>query len=93
MFNPVIDRFEPTDIPNAPILYLEKNKNKYSGCWKLPEIMDMKFTNKHWQIMELPGTKVYLYAAYFDTRKLLMSLKLIKCENISLEFCFQSSES
>ena len=77
MFNLIVDRSEPIEIrrmlktllPNAPILYLEKNKDKYSGCWKLAEIMNIKYNNKHWQLMELPGTTLYLYAAYFDSRK------------------------
>ena len=33
------------------------------------EILDIKYSNKHWQVMELPGATVYLYAAYFDTRE------------------------
>ena len=58
IFNPNIGRF-----------YLEKYKNKYSGCWKLAEILDIKYSNLHWQVMELPGTTVFLFAAYFDTRE------------------------
>ena len=54
---------------NIDRLYLEKNKAKYSGCWKLPEILDIKYSNKHWQIMELPEFTVFLYAAYLDTRE------------------------
>ena len=54
----IIDRF-----------YLEKNKNKYSGCWKLADISDIKYSNKHWQVMRLPEVTVFLYAAYLDTRQ------------------------
>ena len=61
-YNPNIDRF-----------YLEKNKNKYSECWKLPEILDINYSNSShtvkWQVMELRGITLFLYAAYFDTRK------------------------
>ena len=85
MFNLIVDRSEPIEIrrmlktllPNAPILYLEKNKDKYSGCWKLAEIMNIKYNNKHWQLMELPGTTLYLYAAYFDSRKFVIKMNKI----------------
>ena len=56
-------------LPNAPILYLEKNKNLYSGCWKLAEILDIKYSHRHWQVMQLSGITLYLYAAYFDRRE------------------------
>ena len=51
------------------------NKNKYSGCWKLPEILDIKYSNKHWQVMELPRATVFLYAAYLDTREVYHILR------------------
>ena len=56
-------------LSNAPILYLEKNRNKYSGCWKLAEILDIKYSQRNWQVMELSAITLYLYAAYFDRRK------------------------
>ena len=48
-----------------------KSSNKTSPllCWNLAQILDMKYTNKLWQVLQLPGTTIYLYAAYFDTRK------------------------
>ena len=57
-------RFQPTDV-----LYLEKSRNKYSGCWKLAEIPDIQYSNRQWQVMRLPRATVFLYAAYLDTRK------------------------
>ena len=62
MFYHNIDRFQPTDAQ-----YLEENKNKYSGCWRLPEILDIKYSNRHWQLMELPESTVFLFSAYLDT--------------------------
>lgn len=62
---------------NTNIFYLEKNKNKYSGCWKLAEILDIKYSNKHWQVMELPRATLFLYAAYLDTRIVLPVIRIM----------------
>ena len=54
-----------------------KSSNKTSPllCWNLAQILDIEYTNKLWQVLQLPGTTIYLYAAYFDTRKDSLSLK------------------
>ena len=66
----ILDISQSLQLPNAPILYLKKNKNKFSRCWKLAEIQDLKCNfNKHWQVLELSGSRVYLFSAYFDLRK------------------------
>ena len=66
-------RFQPTDV-----LYLEKNRNKYSGCWKLAEIPDIQYSNRQWQVMRLPRATVFLYAAYLDTRKVCQLRMFLK---------------
>ena len=79
---------------NIDRLYLEKNKAKYSGCWKLPDILDIKYSNEHWQVMELPRATVFLYAAYLDTREVFIKINTnLKIFISSIELCFQSLES
>ena len=78
--------------PNIDRFYLEKNKNKYSGCWKLADISDIKYSNKHWQVMRLPEVTVFLYAAYLDTRQNSIQINSIQ-NSFSIELCFQLSES
>ena len=64
--------------PNIDRFYLEKNKNKYSGCWKLADIPNIKYSNKHWQVMELPRATLFLYAAYLDTREDFIQINSIQ---------------
>ena len=66
---------------NIDRLYLEKNKAKYSGCWKLPDILDIKYSNEHWQVMELPRATVFLYAAYLDTREVFIKTSKSFCDD------------
>ena len=38
----------------------------------------IKYSNKHWQVMELPKATVFLYAAYLDTRKDFSQINFIQ---------------
>ena len=65
-------------LPNLPILHWwtnrgNKEKLKIDGkgrnCWKIPDILDLHFNNKYWQVKETKNGTFYLYAAYYDVRK------------------------
>ena len=57
--------------PNMPILHWWKNKGlKVSdNCWKIPNILNLHYSNKYWQVKRTSEGIIYLYAAYFDIRK------------------------
>ena len=72
-------------LPNLPVFGWLSMKNLTddgrAGCSKYPDIMDLHFRNKYWQIFEFvdenqdPSLTLYvtfhLYGAYFDNRTLL----------------------
>lgn len=57
-----------TLLPNINIFYWQENKEIFSKCQKLPDIFDLKFNNKYWQVKETGDNTFFLYAAYFDSR-------------------------
>lgn len=59
-----------TMLPNIPILHWWTNKNKKvsEDCWKIPNILDLHYSNKYWQVKESSNGTFYLYAAYLDVR-------------------------
>ena len=61
-----------TKLPNLPILHWSENKDKNVSeiCWKVPNLIDLKYNNKYWQVKETSNGTFYLYAAYYDVRKL-----------------------
>ena len=60
-----------TKLPNLPILHWWENKDKNVSeiCWKVPNLIDLKYNNKYWQVKETSNGTFYLYAAYYDVRK------------------------
>ena len=60
-----------TKLPNLPILHWWENKDKNVSkiCWKVPNIIDLKYNNKYWQVRETSNGTFHLYAAYYDDRK------------------------
>jgi len=60
------------DMPNLPALYWQANKNKKlslnDSCAKYPSIIDLKFNNKYWQVLETSNGTFHLYGAYLDVR-------------------------
>ena len=59
--------------PNIPILQWWKNKNRKvsDSCWKIPNILDLHYSNKYWQVKRTTNGTFYLYSAYYDVRKVL----------------------
>ena len=60
-------------MPNLPIIYWQQNKKKKvpknsTGCTKFPDIYDIHFNNKYWQVLESSNGSFYLYGAYLDVR-------------------------
>ena len=40
-----------------------------SKCDKVPDILSLKYNNKHWQVKDSDNATFYLYAAYLDNRQ------------------------
>lgn len=62
-------------LPNLPVSYWNKNKNKaiyYKNdtCAKFPSIYDIEFNNLYWQSLHSSNGTFHLYGAYYDIRKL-----------------------
>ena len=57
--------------PNIPILQWWKNKDRKvsHNCWKIPNILDLHYSNQYWQVKRTSDVTFYLYAAYYDVRK------------------------
>ena len=57
--------------PNIPILHWWKNKDitVSDNCWKIPNILDLHYSNTYWQVKRTIDGIFYLYAAYYDVRK------------------------
>jgi len=59
-------------LPNLPIVYWQANKDKKMAvnatCAKFPSIMDLKFNNQFWQVVETSNGTFHLYGAYLDVR-------------------------
>ena len=60
--------------PNIPILHWWNNKDRKvsDNCWKIPNILDLHYSNKYWQVKKTSEGTIYLYAAYYDIRKVLV---------------------
>ena len=61
-------------MPNLPLVYWQEKKKKkvpknYTGCTKFPDMFDLHFNNKYWQLKETKNGTFYLYAAFYDVRK------------------------
>ena len=65
-----------TLLPNLPVFFWQQNKEIFSKCQKVPDIYDLKFNNKYWQVKEAGNVTIFLYAAYFDTRNRISFGKL-----------------
>ena len=86
-------------LPNLPIFHWLANRNKkvMRNCWKIPNLLDLHFNNKYWQVKETKNGTFYLYAAYYDVRKaqrlrfnndqdqMGSRCRFVLIENISLE--------
>lgn len=62
-------------LPNLPISYWNKNKNKAifyknESCAKFPSVYDLEFNNLYWQSLHTSNGTFHLYGAYYDVRKL-----------------------
>ena len=57
--------------PNIPILQWWKNKDRKvsDNCWKIPNILDLHYSNTYWQVKKTSEGLFHLYAAYFDNRE------------------------
>ena len=57
--------------PNLPVLHWKNNKDKKvsNKCFKIPNILDLHYSNKYWQVKQTSDGTFYLYAAYYDVRK------------------------
>ena len=62
-------------LPNIPVRHWWEHKDEKVAdkCWKVPNIVDLKYNNKYWQVKETNEGTFYLYAAYFDVRKVHIS--------------------
>ena len=61
-------------LPNLPLIYWQQNKqrNFSSSCDDIPDIMSIQYNNDYWQVKETENNMIYLYAAYFDKRKIIL---------------------
>ena len=60
-------------LPNLPVLHwwANENNNVDNKCWAVPNILDLQYNNKYWQVKDTRNGTFYLYAAYYDTREVL----------------------
>ena len=67
--------------PNIPILHWWKNKDRKVSdkCWKIPNILDLHYSNKYWQEKRTNNGTFFLYAAYYDVRKVQRPQSIHKC--------------
>ena len=67
----LVKKMQP-QMPNLPIVYWQENKkkkaNKNASCTKYPDIYDLHFNNKYWQVTETSNGTFHLYGAYLDVR-------------------------
>ena len=65
--------------PNIPILHWWRNKDRKvsNNCWKIPNILDLHYSNTYWQVKRTSEGIFYLYAAYYDVRKVPMAPKTL----------------
>ncbi|KAJ8973015.1 hypothetical protein NQ317_004613 [Molorchus minor] len=60
-------------MPNLPIVYWNKNKNKPMGlnstCAKFPSMFDLEFNNLYWQTLHTSNGTFQLWGAYLDKRQ------------------------
>lgn len=59
-------------MPNFPIAYWNKNKNKPMGfnntCARFPSMFDLEFNNIYWQTLRTTNGTFQLFGAYMDNR-------------------------
>ncbi|XP_028144962.1 uncharacterized protein LOC114338558 isoform X1 [Diabrotica virgifera virgifera] len=59
-------------MPNLPIIYWNKNKNKPMGsnntCARFPSMFDLEFNNIYWQTLRTSNGTFQLFGAYLDNR-------------------------
>ena len=73
-------------LPNLPVFGWLSNKDlkdvELAGCSSYPEITDLYYRNKYWQIFEFLDKNLevtfHLYGAYFDNRTLLPNGPMIR---------------
>jgi len=68
----LVKKLQP-QMPNLPLVYWQEKKKKkvpknYTGCTKFPDMFDLHFNNKYWQVTETSNGTFYLYGAYLDVR-------------------------
>ena len=60
----LVKKMQP-QMPNLPIVYWQENKkkkaNKNASCTKYPDIYDLHFNNKYWQVTETSNGTYHLY--------------------------------
>ena len=86
-------------LPNLPILHWWRNKKKKNmrNCWDIPNLLELQFNNKYWQVKETKNGTFYLYAAYYDVRKAQRppcfdGVQVLCLENILMNLKVNSSE-
>lgn len=59
-------------MPNLPIVYWNKNKNKPMGlnntCARFPSMFDLEYNNLYWQTLRTSNGTFQLFGAYLDKR-------------------------
>ena len=58
-------------LPNIPIDHWWKNKDRKvsDNCWKVPNILDLHYSNTYWQEKRTNNGTFFLYSAFYDVRK------------------------
>ena len=77
-------------LPNIPVFGWLSNRDLKdegtAGCSTYPDITDLYYRNKYWQIFEFMDDKLevtfHLYGAYFDNRTLLPDGPMIRIISI-----------
>ena len=66
-------------LPNLPLLYWQENKerNFSSPCDDIPDVLGLDYNNDYWQIKKTPHNTLFLYAAYFDNRQVILVIEII----------------
>ena len=50
-------------LPNLPVLSWLEMRNKAAACSTYPDILDIEYSNKYWQLYRSENAMFYLYSA------------------------------
>ena len=63
-------------LPNLPVLSWLEMRNKAAECSTYPDILDIEYSNKYWQLYRSENSMFYLYSAILGKYNIYISLYL-----------------